>query len=67
MIRKADHVRVVNKKYYNLTTEEKIQLKYKEISFTDDSEKKKKLQHELQKLLLKKEIEQIQRKIEQLG
>ena len=67
MIRKADHVRVVNKKYYNLTTEEKIQLKYKEISFTDDSEKKKKLQHELQKLLLKKEIEQIQKKIEQLG
>lgn len=67
MIRKADHVRVVNKKYNNLTTEEKIQLKYKEISFTDDSEKKKKLQHELQKLLLKKEIEQIQRKIEQLG
>lgn len=50
-----------------MTTEEKIQLKHKELSMADTSEKRNKLQLQIKKLQLRKEIEAIQRKIEALS
>ena len=50
-----------------MTTEEKIQLKQKELSLADIPEKRNELQLQIKKLQLRKEIEAIQRKIELLG
>lgn len=50
-----------------MTTEEKIQLKQKELTLADVPEKRSKIQLQLKKLQLKQEIEIINKKIEQLG
>ena len=50
-----------------MTTEEKIQLKHKELSLVDNPNKKQKIILQIKKLQLKKEIEVIQRKIEQIS
>jgi FtsZ-binding cell division protein ZapB len=47
--------------------QDKIQIVQMEINVESSPERKKDLQKELQKLQLKKEIETIRRKIEQLG
>jgi hypothetical protein len=49
------------------TTEDKIKLTNLEINVETDPQKKQELQKQLQKLQLKKEIELIRKKIEQLG
>ena len=50
-----------------ITTEDKIRLKQMEIQIEKDSHRKQELQKQLQKLQLQKEIEEIRRRIEQLG
>ncbi|WP_170061724.1 hypothetical protein [Nonlabens arenilitoris] len=47
--------------------DEKIQLKQKELSLSDSPEKKANIQNELKKLQLRKEIEAIRKRIEQIG
>ncbi|HRE76240.1 MAG TPA: hypothetical protein PLL09_00300 [Flavobacterium sp.] len=49
------------------TIDDKIRVKQVEIQVQNDPLKKQELQKELQKLQLKKEIEIIRRRIEQLG
>lgn len=50
-----------------MNTDEKIQLKHKELSLVDNPEKRQKILLVIKKLQLKKEIEAIQRKIEQIS
>ncbi len=50
-----------------MNTNEKIQLKQKELALENNPEKSNAIQLEIKKLQLKLEIENIQRKIEQLG
>ena len=47
--------------------DEKIQLKQKELSLSDSPEKRSQIQQELKKLQLRKEIEAINRRIEQIN
>lgn len=49
------------------TIDDKIRIKQVEIQVQNDPLKKQELQKQLQKLQLKKEIENIRRRIEQLG
>ena len=51
----------------NMTTDEKIQLKHEELTLVDNPEKRQKILLLIKKLQLKKEIEAIQRKIEQIS
>ena len=50
-----------------ITTDNKIKLKQMEIAITNEPQRKQELQKQLQKLQLEKEIEQIRKRIEQLG
>lgn len=50
-----------------ITTDDKIRLKQMQISIENDPAHKQELQKGLQKLQLEKEIEQIRKRIEQLG
>ena len=63
---RADSLRGSNKEHENMTTNEKIQLKRKELALTDDPAKSNKIQLKIRKLQLRLEIEAIQRKMEQL-
>ena len=49
------------------TTQDKIQLKQMELNVENDPLKKQNLQKQLRKLQLEKEIEEIRKRIEQLG
>lgn len=49
------------------TTQDKIQLKQMELNVENDPLKKQNLQKQLRRLQLEKEIEQIRKRIEQLG
>ena len=49
------------------TTQDKIQLKQLELNVENDPLKKQNLQKQLRRLQLEKEIEQIRKRIEQLG
>lgn len=49
------------------TTEDKIKIKQTQISVEDDPMKKQVMQKQLRKLQLSLEIEQIRKRIEQLG
>ncbi len=50
-----------------ISTDDKIKLKQLEISIESDPNRKQDLQKQLQKLQLEKEIEQIRKRIEQIG
>ncbi len=49
------------------TTQDKIQLKQLELNVENDPLKKQNLQKQLRRLQLEKEIEEIRKRIEQLG
>jgi hypothetical protein len=50
-----------------IATDDKIRLKQMQISIEKEPHRKQELQKQLQKLQLEKEIEQIKKRIEQLG
>ncbi len=50
-----------------MTTQERIQLKQKELQLIDEPDRRSKIQKEIKKLKLRQEIEVIKRKIEQLS
>jgi hypothetical protein len=50
-----------------ITTDDKIRLKQMQIQIENEPRRKQDLQKQLQKLQLEKEIEQIRKRIEQLG
>lgn len=50
-----------------IATDDKIRLKQMQISIENEPPRKQELQKQLQKLQLEKEIEQIKKRIEQLG
>lgn len=50
-----------------IATDDKIRLKQMQISIENEPYRKQELQKQLQKLQLEKEIEQIKKRIEQLG
>jgi hypothetical protein len=50
-----------------IATDDKIRLKQMQISIENEPHRKQELQKQLQKLQLEKEIEQIKKRIEQLG
>lgn len=50
-----------------MTTQDKIQLKQLELNVENDPLKKQNLQKQLRRLQLEKEIEEIRKRIEQLG
>jgi hypothetical protein len=50
-----------------IATDDKIRLKQMQIAIENEPQRKQELQKQLQKLQLEKEIEQIKKRIEQLG